>query len=190
MPWWHVWYDISENIWRILKPFNIHVVHKPITILRQLRTNIKDKDEPRNRQGAVYRINRSDCHASYIGETDKNLTTRLTKHKPATRKSDFNDHIAEHHRLTKDTIDWDSAQCLTDSTNYFQRLTLESWFATIEQIALKRCQPLPEPYKRLMHDINITNETNRTTWLYRQIDTDRSKPTDRNRLTALESYSR
>ena len=78
-------------------------------------------------------------------------------------KRDFNDHIAEHHRLTKDTIDWDSAQCLTDSTNYFQRLTLESWFATIEQIALKRCQPLPAPYKRLMHDINITNEMNRTT---------------------------
>ena len=81
----------------------------------------------------------------------------------ATRKGDFNNHIAEHHRLTKHTIDWDSAQCLIDSTNYFQRLTLESWFANIEQISLKRCQPLPAPYKRLMHDINITDEPNRTT---------------------------
>ena len=32
---------ISENISRILQPFNIRVAHKPITILRQLLTNIK-----------------------------------------------------------------------------------------------------------------------------------------------------
>ena len=68
---------ISENISRILQPFNIRVAHKPITTLRQLLTNIKDRDEPRNRQGAVYKINCSDCHASYIGETGRNLKTRL-----------------------------------------------------------------------------------------------------------------
>ena len=69
---------ISETILCILQPFNIRVAHKPITTLRQLLTNIKDRDEPRNRQGAVYKIN---CHASYIGETGRNLATRLTKHK-------------------------------------------------------------------------------------------------------------
>ena len=99
---------------------NIRVAHKPMITLRQLLTNIKDKDEPRNRQGAVYKINCSDCHASYIGETSRNLTTRLTEHKRATRKGDVNNHIAEHHRLTNHTIDWDSAQCLTFSTNYFR----------------------------------------------------------------------
>ena len=98
------------------------LAHKPITTLCQLLTYIKDRDEPRNRQGAVYKINCSDCHASYIGETGRNLTTRLTEHKRATRKGDVNNHIAEHHRLTNHTIDWDSAQCLTYSTNYFQRL--------------------------------------------------------------------
>ena len=125
-------------------------------------TNIKDKDEPRDRQGAVYKINCSDCHASYIGETGRNLTTRLIEHKRATRKGDVINHIAEHHQLTNH-IDWDTAQCLTYSTNYFQRLTLESWFTNLEQTPLNRCQPLPVPHKRLIHDINITNEPNRTT---------------------------
>ena len=96
---------ISENISRILQPFI----------------------------GAVYKIYCSDWYASYIGETGRNLTTRLTEHKRATRKGDVNNHIAEHHRLTNHTIDWDSAQCLTYSTNYFQRLTLESWFTNLEQ---------------------------------------------------------
>ena len=82
------------------------------------------KDERRNRQGAVYKINCFDCHASYIGETGKNLTTRLTEHRRGTRKGDVNNHIAEHHRPTNHTVDWDSVQCLTYSTNYFRRLPL------------------------------------------------------------------
>ena len=100
---------ISENISCIPQTFNICVSQKPITTLHQLLTNVKDKDEPRNRQGAVYKINCSDCHASYNGETGRNLTTRLTKHKRATRKGDVNNHIAEHHQLTNHTTDWDSA---------------------------------------------------------------------------------
>ena len=153
----------SETIARILQPYNIRVAHKPITTLRHLLTNVKDKDEPNNRQGAVYKIKCSDCQASYIGETGRNLKTRLTEHKRATRNGDVNNHIAEHHRLTNHTIDWDSAQCVTYSTNYFQPLTLESCFTNLEQTPLNRCQQLPSPYKRLIHDINITNEPNRTT---------------------------
>ena len=152
---------ISENISRILQPFNIRVAHKPITTLRQLLTNIKDRDEPRNRQGAVYKINCSDCHASYIGETGRNLTTRLTEHKRATRKGDVNNHIAEHHRLTNHTIDWDSAQCLTYSTNYFHPLTLESWFTNLEHYPLNRCKPQPAPYKRQTKQNDLTSLTNR-----------------------------
>ena len=61
---------MSEDISRILQPFNIRVAHKPITTLRQLLTNVKDKNVPRNRVGAVYKNNCSDCCASFIGETD------------------------------------------------------------------------------------------------------------------------
>jgi len=57
----------SETISWILKPYNIRVAHKPTTTLRHLLTNVKDRDEPNNRQGAVYKIKCSDCQASYIG---------------------------------------------------------------------------------------------------------------------------
>ena len=126
--------------------------------LRQLLTNVKDRDEPNNRQRAVYKIKCSDCQASYIGETGRNLNTRLTEHKRATRNGDPNNHIAVHHQLTNHNIDWDSAQCLTYSTNYFQRLTLKSWYTNLEQTPLNRCQQLPQPYKRLIHDRNETDK--------------------------------
>ena len=40
-------------------------------------------------------------------------------------------------------IDSDSAECITYSTDYYKRLTLESWFTNLEQTPLNRCQQLP-----------------------------------------------
>ena len=108
-------------------------------------------------------------------------------------------HVAEHHRLPNHTIDWDSAQSLTYSTNYFQRLTLEIWFTNLEQIPLNRCQPIPAPYKRLIHDINITNEPNFTNGRDWPITTDlrhlsltanniAAKPTDQFTQTGLRTF--
>ena len=51
------------------------------------------------------------------------------------------------HLQTKHQIDWDSATCITYSTDYHQRLTLESWFTNLEQTPLNRSQQLPAPYK-------------------------------------------
>ena len=99
----------------------------------------------------VYKIHCSDCQTTYIGQTGRNLTTRLTEHKRATKKGDLNNNIAEHHLKTSHGIDWDSATCLTYSTDYYQRITLESWFTILEPTALNRCQPLPAPYKRLLN---------------------------------------
>ena len=148
----------SETIARILQPYNIRVAHKPITTLRQLLTNVEDKDEPSDRRGAVYKIKCCDCQATYIGETGRNLNVRLTEHKRATRNGDINNHIAEHHLKTNHRIDWDSAECVTYSTDYYQRITLESWFTNLEQTPLNRCQQLPAPYKRLIADNNKTDK--------------------------------
>ena len=66
----------SKTISRILQPYNIRVAHKPTTTLRHLLTNVKARDEPNNRQGAVYKIKCSDCQVSYIGETGRETLTR------------------------------------------------------------------------------------------------------------------
>jgi len=96
---------------------------------------------------------------------------RLTEHKQATRNGDANNHIAVHHQLTNHNIDWDPAQCLTYSTNYFQWLTLESWYTNLEETPLNRFQQLPAPYKRLIHDRNETYKrtSNRPTYKDRKL---------------------
>ena len=87
-----------------------------------------------------------DCQATCIGKTGRNLNLRLTEHKRATRNGDINNHIAEHHLQTNHRIDWDSAKCITYSTNYYQRLTLESFLQ------------LPAPFKRLIDNVKETDK--------------------------------
>ena len=53
----------------------------------------------------------------------------------------------------KHQIDWDSATCIMYSTDYYQRLTLESWFTNLEQMLLNRSQQLPVLYKQLINEI-------------------------------------
>ena len=106
----------SETIARILKSFNIRKAHKPTRTLRHLLTNVKDKDDPKDRQGTVYRIRCNDCNGTYIRETGRTLTTRLREHQTATDKEDLTNNIAQHHRKIGHDINWDSATCLTHST--------------------------------------------------------------------------
>ena len=68
------------------------------------------------------------------------------------RSSALNSRIAEHHLQTNHRIDWDFAKCITYSTDYYQQITLESWFTYLEQTPLNRCQQLLAPYKRLIDD--------------------------------------
>ena len=107
-------------------PYNMHVVHKPITTLRHLLTNVKNKDRLEDRQGAVlYKIKCCDCQATYICETGRNLSTWLIEHKWVTRNGDVNNHTAEHHLQVKHQIDWDSATCISYrllSTTHFRKL--------------------------------------------------------------------
>ena len=76
----------SKTIARALQPYNIRVAHKPITTLRRLLTNVKEKDKAENRQGAVFKTKCCNCQATYIGETGRNFSAQLTEYKRATRK--------------------------------------------------------------------------------------------------------
>ncbi|XP_068717299.1 uncharacterized protein [Montipora capricornis] len=98
----------SEIIARTLQPYNIRVAHRRITTLRKPLTYAKDEDQPKDRQGAIYKIKCCDCQATYIGEAGRKLNTRLTEHRRATRYGDINSKIAEHHLQTNHRIDWDS----------------------------------------------------------------------------------
>ena len=141
----------SETIARILRPYNIRVAQKPIFTLLRLLTNVKGKNKPEDRPGAVYKIHCSDSQATPIGESGRNLTTRLTEHKRATKKGDLSNNIAEHHLKNKPRYRLGLCYVFKLQYRLLKRITLEIWFTNLEQTALNRCQPLPATYKRLLN---------------------------------------
>ena len=62
-----------------------------------------------------------------------------------------------YHLKKKHQIDWDSATCITYSTDYYQRLTLENWFTNLEQTPLNRSQQLPTRTNDLLTRSSKTN---------------------------------
>lgn len=82
----------------------------------QLLTNVKDMDKPKKRWRAVYEIYCSYCQGSILERLAK--TSQLdwldTSRWQGKVISTFWQHWLMNH-----TIDWDYAQCLTYSTNYF-----------------------------------------------------------------------
>ena len=123
-------------------------MHKPITTLRRLLTNFKDKDKPEGREGAVYKIKCCDCQANFIGETCRNLSSRLADHKRATRKVTSTIILlnTSYRRNIKST--GTLRHILRNySTYYYQRITLEKWFTNLQQTPLNPSQQLAAPYK-------------------------------------------
>ena len=109
------------------------------------------------RQGAVNKIKCCDYQATYISETGGNWPNTSERH---ARNGDVQtaNHIAEHYSQTKHQIDWNAATCITYSTDYYQRLALESWFTNLEQ---KRHRIVVNSYhhrtKDLLKDSGKTN---------------------------------
>jgi len=89
-------------------------------------------------------------------ETSPVVHLRLTGHKLTTRNGDVHNHIVEHLLPRKDQSDWESATCIMYSTDYYQQLTLESWFTNSEQTLLNRTQQFQAPFKWLIDEIKRT----------------------------------
>ena len=85
------------SITHVLQPCNILCCtqtdnHFTTTIYR-----CQGKDKP-DRQGAVCKIKCCDCQATCIGETGRNLSSRLTE-----QNGEVNNHIAEYYIFTNET---------------------------------------------------------------------------------------
>ena len=61
----HILY-VSERVSSILKKYDKHVCHKPSNKLRNHLCNFKDRREPSNEAGVVYKLCCNDCSAVYI----------------------------------------------------------------------------------------------------------------------------
>ena len=113
----------------------------------------KDPVLKEQRTDAVYSIPCNDCDHEYIGQTKRQLGTRLKEHQKAVflcKKQ--NSALSEHACQTNHTIAWDNSKIITTNRRYHQRLCLEAWHINSAHAPLNRDDGglLPDTYLHLI----------------------------------------
>ena len=86
----------------------------------------KDKTTVDSSNNVVYKICCKDCDASYVGQTKRQLKTRLNEHiKNGNSNSAKHTVITEHALEYNHTFDWQNKKILDRETNYYERLISE-----------------------------------------------------------------
>jgi len=86
----------------------------------------KDSLSTSSRPNVVYKINCSNCDASYVGQTKRVLSTRISEHRSHIRRNSSQPSVITDHRSHfNHDFDWDNVEILDEEINYKKRLISE-----------------------------------------------------------------
>jgi len=86
----------------------------------------KDTNELLANSNVVYKISCNDCNASYVGQTKRQVKTRIKEHKNNSKHlSSKPTVITEHSREYSHSFDWDNIKILDTESNYYKRAVSE-----------------------------------------------------------------
>jgi len=118
-----------ENIAPKFIPLSHHLnKNLAFLILNKLNRFIKVHKDPlpnEQKTNVVYRINCLDCNASYVGQTKRQLITRIKEHRSNLDNPSANLTVVSEHRLTGHEFDWNNVSILDNEPHYTKRLVSE-----------------------------------------------------------------
>nr|VZI04337.1 unnamed protein product [Spirometra erinaceieuropaei] len=139
--------NVSEAVGRLLAPLGVGVAYRPEATIRRLIMKPKDPLPRLETSGVVYRIWCSCGQSNYVGETGRQLRTRMAEHAAAVRRNDASSQVAAHSTRSGHTFKFDEAKILARGDKRVSRELLESWFTGLQSI--NKCNDLPIPYSVL-----------------------------------------
>ena len=144
---------ITEKIRRILKEAGIKVAMKPARKIAKFLPSPKDPLSIEDRSCLIYQVPCADCDYVYIGQTKRDLNTRLAEHKRSIKfQRPEKSALCEHVLNCDHKINWNCSQILKIEENFFRRLTAESWFINSHSHVMNRSDGdcLPSIYRSLI----------------------------------------
>lgn len=117
---------VSEKFFPILKKHNLKLVYSCQNKLDKIVRTGKDILEPMSNCDVIYRISCNDCDASYVGQTKRQLGTRIKEHRSDINKKSGSPSVISLHRMDLDhEFDWDGVKILDRERSYGKRLISE-----------------------------------------------------------------
>ncbi|BHF83967.1 hypothetical protein SprV_0902711600 [Sparganum proliferum] len=143
---------VSEEFARLMSEFGIGVAHRPEATIRRQLMHPKDPIPINQKSGVIYRIDCSCGQANYVGETGKQVRTRLHEHELAVRRKDKLALVAAHASTPGHGFDFQCVRILGQSDDRVARLLQEAWQSTEDSI--NRHIDLPIAYQALREQIS------------------------------------
>ena len=106
----------------MFRKLNINLVFSyKNTILKNLICNT-----PKTDRGIIYQIKCSDCDMFYIGETGRDLDTRVREHRRDVETQKTSNAIFLHKSSKDHSINWQSAKALIKNKDWIERNLIET----------------------------------------------------------------
>nr|VZI19032.1 unnamed protein product [Spirometra erinaceieuropaei] len=139
--------NVSEAVGRLLAPLGVGVAHRSEATIRRLIMKSKDPLPRQETSGVVYRIWCSCGQSHYVGETGRQIQTRMAEHAAEMRRNDASSQVATHSTGSGHKFKFEEAEILARGDNRVSRELLESWFTGPQSI--NKCNDIPIPYSVL-----------------------------------------
>jgi len=118
--------SISESFKPIINKFGFHIAYSVPNTLRSIIKCGKDELDSMSHHGVVYKISCHDCEASYIGQTKRQLRTRIKEHNSDIKKKIGSPPVISEHRLKfNHDFQWDNIKILDNELSYHKRIVSE-----------------------------------------------------------------
>ena len=120
---------VSEKFKSITRDLNLRLSYRSLNKLNGLIKTHKDTLPNLNKKNVVYKINCSDCDASYVGQTGRQLHTRISEHRNQIRHKIQNPSVVTEHRVSYGhDFEWEDMEILDTEPIFAKRLTSEMLF--------------------------------------------------------------
>ena len=136
---------ISEATARRLKPLNIRVAHKPNNTIRHILMRPKDSVDQTEMTNIIYEIPCRSCDWKYVGQSSRQMRTRLKEHIADVRRDSQLSQVAEHTRSTGHQFAFDQTRVIDRGKLDHERLFKEAWYS--DERCLNRHIELYSGYK-------------------------------------------
>ena len=101
---------------------------RPFVTIGKSLPSVKDPLDVNEITGIINQVSYHDCPFVYIGQTKRDLKSRLSKHKRAIKYQRPDKSALCEHFITLDyIIDWNEATILSTEKDHIKRLFAESW---------------------------------------------------------------
>ena len=112
-----------EVVKTVNKDLDVNIAYKYTSTIKS--TLVRNKNFVDCTAG-VYKIDCKDCDLAYIGETGRNLETRVKEHRYAFQTCNLNNAMFKHASENNHSINWDNCQLLYKCNNFKKRRIIES----------------------------------------------------------------